>query len=333
MGFFTPNLKRLAENNNIDELVKFLGDKKSAVRYKSFILLSEMNVKPDVLEKLRQMMHDSDPRVKTVAALKYAGLSDSSAFPFLLEIMDHGSPDDKIDLLRIISGRGVIEEVLLVQVIAMGLLDKEDKIRMIAIKTAGISKNRHLVSYLGNMLQAEHHMERLLAAKALFDIGGEESIDFLVGLLADRHPDVHAAARKYLADVEDSYVKKALYDASFMKLVRDMNDKEPVRERTAYKIGSERIRAGLPLLHRACRDKYKGVRIQALQSISHFNLRTSVSVVEQLLSDKYFDVRIEALNTLEKLGGPEALKAIETALSDSNKDVRLRAENILSLMR
>lgn len=333
MGIFTPNLQRLADNKNIDELVKLLGDRKSSVRYKSFILLSGMNIKPDVMGKLRQMMHDSDPRIRTVAALKYAGLDDASAFPLLLEIMDHGSPDDKIDLLRIISGRGVIEETLLVQIIAMGLIDKKEKVRNIAIKTAGISKNRHLVSYLGNMLQAEHHMERLLAAKALYDIGGEESVDFLVGLLADRHPEVHEAARKYLADVEDSYVKRALYDASFMKLISDMNDKEPVRERTAYRIGSEKIRAGLPLLYRACRDKYKGVRIQALQSIAIFNLRSSVGVVEQLLSDKFFDVRIEALNTLGKLGGPQAMKVIEAAFSDTNKNVRARAEQILSSMR
>jgi len=332
MGLFTPDIKRLEKENNIEELVKCLDSKKPSVRYRAFVALSgKDNLPAERLNKLRGMSNDHDPWVKTIATLKFAGMGDKSVSAGLLEILKDGSPEDRLDLLQVISGRGASEDETILQVIMTGLIDRKETIRLQAIKAAGISKSSHLVPYLGDMMHAKHHKERLLAAQALFDIGGEESIDYLIGLLADNHPEVHAAARLYLENVENDYVNKALHEASFMLLVKNMNGKEPLREKTAHNIGADRIREGLPLLHRACRDKYKGVRIEALRSIALFKSKSSVDVVERLLSDKYHDVRIEALNTLEKIGGQKAMNAAEAALADRNREVRERAEQITGM--
>ena len=334
MGLFTPDITRLEKENNIGELVKCLESKRPGVRYRAFVALSGKENLPDEnMNKLRGMSHDPDPWVKTIVTLKFAGMGDKSVSGSLLEIIKDGSPEVRLDLLQVISGRGASEDDTILQVIMAGLIDKKETVRIQAIKAAGMSKSTHLVPYLGDMLHAKHHKERLLAAQALFDIGGDESIDYLIGLLADNHPEVHTAARAYLENFDNVYVKKALHEASFMLLVKNMNGTEPVREKTAHTIGAERIREGLPLLHRACRDKYKGVRIEALKSIALFKSHTSVDVVERLLSDKYFDVRIEALNTLEKLGGARAMKAAECALTDRNREVRARAEQILGIKK
>ena len=334
MALFTPDIKKLEKENNIDELSKCLESKKSSVRYRAFVALSGIqNLPSEQMNKLRGMSHDPDPWVKTIVTLKFVGSGDKSVTGSLLEIIKDGSLDERINLLQIISGRGASEDETILQVIMTGLLDKKETIRIQAITAAGKTKSRHLVPYLGDMLHAKHHKERLHAAQALFDIGGDESIDYLVGLLADNHPEVHSAARMYLETAENDYVKKALHEASFMQLVKNMNATEPVREKTAHTIGADRIREGLPLLHRACRDKYKGVRIQALKSISLFKNQPSADVVEKLLSDRFYDVRIEALNTLEKIGGKRAMKSVETALTDRNKGVRERAEQILGIKK
>lgn len=332
MGLFTPNINRLDKENKIDELIKCLGNRWSSVRYRALVVLSEKNnLSQENLNRLRQMSHDPDLLVKTISALKFTGMGDKSVSDSLIEIMEDGSADVRINLLQVISGLGATEDDTILRVIMIGLIDKKEKVRIRAIQVAAVSKSRHLVPYLGDMLNAKHHKERLLAARALFEIGGDESIDYLVGLLADNYPEVNAAAKLYLEKVENEYVQKALHEASFMQLVKDMNSNESLREKTAHTIGAERIREGLPLLHRASRDKYKGVRIQALRSISLFNNPHSIDVVGKLLSDKFYDVRIEALNTLEKIGGQRAMKVVETALEDKKKAVRQRAEQILGM--
>jgi len=334
MAFFTPDINKLEKENNIEELAKCLESKNSSIRYRAFVALSgKANLSAENMNKLHGMSHDPNPWVKTIATLKFADSRDKTMSGSLLEIIRDGSPDEKINLLQVISGRGASDNEAVLQVIMSGLLDKKETVRIQAIRAAGLSKSAHLVPNLGEMLHAMHHKERLLAAEALFDIGGDESIDYLIGLLADNHPEVHTAARFYLAKAENDYVKKALHDASFMLLVKNMNGTEPVREKTAQTIGADKIREGLPLLHRACRDKFKGVRIQALKSIALFKNESSVDVVEKILGDKFYDVRIEALNTLERIGGGRARKAVETALSDKNKYVRTRAEEILGIKK
>jgi len=335
MAILTPNIGKKEKEKDIAELVKHLDHKNPGERYSAFVALARKDdLGNDINNKMKKMVNDPDPWVKTIASLYYAKKGDlSSISENLMEIINKGSQNDKVELLQIIAGRGTTSDETVLQVIVAAMHDKKETIKIQGINAASATKSTHLIPYLGQFLHEKHHKIRLHAAYALHCIGGEESTDYLIGFLIDKNKEVQAAARSYLETVDYEHAKKALHDADFMLLARAMDETEPIREKTAQKIGHERIREGLSLLHLACRDKFKRVRLEALKSIALFKNATSVDVVEKLLDDKYYDVRIEAINTLEKIGGKRALKAIKKALDDKHKEVRDTAHEAILKMK
>jgi HEAT repeat protein len=335
MAILTPFTGKTEKEKNIAELVKHLEHKNAGERYSAFVALARKDdLGNDINNKLKKMVNDPDPWVKTIASLYFAKKGDlSSISANLMEIMNKGSQSEKIELLQIIAGRGSTSDETVMQVIVAAMFDKKETIKIQGINAAAATKSEHLIPYLGQFLHEKHQKVRLHAAYALHCIGGEESVDYLIGFLIDKNREVQAAARSYLEAVKFEHAKKALHDADFMLLARAMNETEPVREKTAQKIGHERIREGLPLLHLACKDNFKRVRLEALRSIALFKNPTSVDVVEKLLDDKYYDVRIEAIHTLEKIGGKRALRAIKKALDDKHKEVRDTAQETILKMK
>src|SRR5208337_1174204 len=179
----------------------------------------------------------------------------------------------------------------------------------------------------------KHRDLRVRAAKALYDVGGNDSVDYLIGLLADRDLVVQATARSFLESIEDERAQKALHDSQFTQLIKGMNDKEPVRRETAREIGNAAIKEGLPLLHRACEDKFREVRIEALKAIAAFKNPSSIHFVAKLLNDRFLDVRLEAIKTLAQIGDLYAVKALEHAAEDRNKQVRMSAQRAIDRMK
>jgi HEAT repeat protein len=334
MVLFGPNVEKLEKQNSISGLLKCLDHKKADVRYSAFVALAgKTGLSGEVIMRLRKMMDDPDPWVKTIATLKFAELGDTHMSGNLMEIITEGSRKAKIDLLRIIAGRGATDDQDIMQVIMNALADKNEIVMHGALTAAGATRNRHLMQYCADLLHEKHHQMRIYAAQALYDIGGDESVDYLIGLLADREPEVVSAARSYLSAMDVERARKALNDVQFMQLIRGMNDREPVRRETARKIGDESIREGLPLLHRACRDKYKGVRIQALRSIAAFRDPSSIEFVAKLLGDKFHDVRLEAVHTLDQIIDTRSLDALKGAVEDRDKQVREAAQRAYDRMR
>ena len=332
MGFFSPNVSRLEKNNDINGLLKCLESSNEDTRYSAFVALAHgKEITGEVSAKLKNMVHDPDPWVRTLAVLKFAELGDKGVSDSLLDIMDEGSVNNRIELMKIIASRGATEDPGILQSVVIALGDRKEVVKMAAIKAAAATKSRHLMQYLGDLLHSKHHKVRMKTARALHDIGGEVSADYLIGLLADKNEDVQTLARSFLSVMEIDYVKKALYDADFRNLIAGIGGRVPEREKTAQRIGAEKIREGLPLLHRACRDKYKGVRIAALKSMSVFKEQASIEFAEKLLGDKFYDVRMEALHTLSAIGGIRAEKAMGIALHDGSKEVRELAERILNV--
>lgn len=330
MGLFSPSVSRLERDNNISGLLKCLEHHSENIRYSAFVALAHnKDIGGEVIEKLKSMVHDPDPWVRTLAVLKFAELGDKTVSDSLLDIMDEGSLRERIELLKIITGRGPTEDTAVLGVIVVALGDRKEVVKITAIKAASAVKSIHFMQYLGDMLHEKHHRVRMRAARALHEIGGDASADYLIGLLADKNDEVQGLARAFLSAMDIDYVKKALHDAEFRNLITGLGGRVPEREKTARLIGAEKIREGLPLLHRACRDRYKGVRIESLRSMALFKDQSSIEYAERLLSDRFHDVRIEALNTLAAVGGVRAEKAIETALDDKSREVRELAERIL----
>jgi HEAT repeat protein len=326
MGLFPPNIKKLDKKNDIPGLVKCLGHRWAWVRYRAFAALSPRSLSGEAADRLRKMVHDPDPWVKTLAVLKFAERGDPSIVEYMKEIMQDGSRDARIGLLRVIGQRGATDDIPIIQVIMDGLADRRALVKSHAISAAAATRHRRLMPYVGDLLHEKLHDLRIQAAQALFEIGGSASADYLIGLLADRELKVRDAARALLETIDSDIVRKALHDTRFIELIRGMNGTEPVRRETARRIGTETIREGLALLMRACRDKYKGVRIEALKSMTVFRDPVSIDEAARLLKDRFFDVRLEAVRTLGVFADERAREALEPALNDRVRKVREEAK-------
>jgi HEAT repeat protein len=311
MGLFTPNIQKLENEHNITALIKCLDHKKSIVRYQAFTALaSNKDSGNTILSILKTMIKDSDPWVKTIAVLKFAELGDFSTSENLRDIITNGKRNHKIDLLKIITSNGPTNDYGIIDCVSYALSDKDEVVRTRAIIAAEATGNKLLVQNLLVSLHEKHHNLRILAAKALYNIKGNESTDDLIGLLTDKDSRVRNEAQKHLALIDTLSAHMAINDSKFLSIIKGMNGREPERKLTAKKIGDNVIKEGLPLLHRACSDKYKGVRIAALRAMAVFKSPSSIGFAQKLQNDKYQDVRIEAIKTLSQINDRRSKEAI-----------------------
>ncbi len=186
------------------------------------------------------------------------------------------------------------------------------------------------MSKIAEFLIDRHTDMRTAVARALCSIGNDACVDHLIGLLADPDPGVRSAARTCLENIDSPRIRMALHDTRYMQLIRGMGGLVPDRIEMARKIGIESIREGLPLLHRACRDRYKGVRLEAARSIAVFGDPSSVEALSKLLNDKFYDVRLEAVRALGRIAGKASIDALAPALGDRNKRVRNEARHAIN---
>jgi HEAT repeat protein len=333
MRLFPPSIDRLKKKGDVPGLLRYLAHKRASVRYRAFIALaSDLLLSGDAVERMKSMLHDPDERVRTAATLKFAALGAPLLAENLKELISDGSKKEKIQLLKIIEGRGPDVDGAIMEAIVLALIDYKGIVRLQALKTAGATRSGHLVPNIAESLLDRHPDMRVQAAQALCCIGDEVCVDYLIGLLADPNVTVQGAARSCLSTIDSDLARRALNDAQYIRLIRGMSGREPDRRDTAKLIGDEGAREGLPLLHRACRDRYKEVRIAALRSIAHFAEPSSVDHAAKLLEDKFYDVRLEAVRALEQIGGAASLKALQRMVGDRSKPVREEAQKALAGM-
>jgi HEAT repeat protein len=329
MVLFGPSIDRMKKRKDVVGLLKCLTHKNAQVRCRAFMVLANLSgLDEQTHARLRTMLQDPDETVRTVATLKFAELGAHLRSKNLIELITDGSWKDKVELLKIIAGRGTDVDGTIREVIVLALVDKKDYVRYEAVYAAGATKSGHLVPSIVECLHDRHSVMRIQVANALCSIGDERSVDYLIGLLADSNDDVRSAARTCLEQVDSELARRALHDTGFARLISGMGGLEPVRRETARKIGAELIREGLPLLYRACRDEYKEVRVEAVRAIAAFKEPSSIDCISKLLRDKYYDVRLEAVRALEYMQGPDAVNALKTALADKNIKVRGEAERV-----
>ncbi len=334
MSIFKPNIDKLKKAGDLAGLVRCLNHRSSDVRYAAFsALASRKEPDDDVNARLKGMINDPSQKVRTIATLKFAEKGDKAVTENLTEIINTGSQQEKIELLRIIAGRGKSVDEAIVQVIALAIVDKKDLVKLEAIDTAGIIGSSHFVPNLIKCLHNKLHWVRIEAAKALYKIGGAESIDYMIGLLVDRNPVARTTAYSYLASIDSERARKALHDHNFQQLVHGMNNIESIRKETAIKIGAKKMKEGLPLLYTALQDEYKEVRIEALRSIAVFREPASIPFVAKLLEDKYSDARLEAVKALGGIISNASLELLEDAMIKGDRNVREEARKLVYRLR
>jgi len=335
MGLFSPDFNKLEKKKKFKELIRYLDNDNPSIRYSAFAALAgKADLSDEVKSKLKGMMyHDPDPWVKTIATLRFAELGDPDISENLIQIIKEGTQKSKLELLRIITENGVSSDVTVLQVIMIGLADKKVLVRHQAISAANATKNRLLLPMLCDMLHERYYRIRLFAAKAIYNIGRDEVVDNLIELLSDKNTEVHSAARTYLSAINSGREYKFTADDESPDPDDSTDGNEHVREKTPQRIGQKSIKRGLAILENGCRDKFRGVRIEALKSIAIFRNPLSIDIVEELLYDKFPEVRIEAVNTMEKIGGQRAIEAIEKISKDRKKIVREAVERSLARLR
>ena len=329
-----PNIKLMKKEGDISGLVECLDNSSENIRYRAFsALASGPRLDYRTTVRLKKMLDDPDPKVRSVAALKFSDLRARITGEYLKEIISRGSQIEKIELLRIISGCSRLSDEAVMEVIVLALADHRGLVRLEAAKTAGTTRNPHLVPPLAERLSDEDPFVRIQAAKSLSKIAGRETVGHLVGLLEDVNEVVREEVVRVLSSVDSDAAHKAVHGYLLRKMARGMEGTAPVRARTAADIRTRRLRECLPLLHAACGDRFKEVRIEALKGIAVFGDPSSVGFVVGLLKDKFFDVRIEAVRTLGNITSESALQAIEAACEDKNIDVREEARAIAARLR
>jgi HEAT repeat protein len=333
MGLCTPNIDKLKKENNISDLLRCLDHRKPAVRYRAFTALAtRKNISDTILNILKTMKKDPDHWVKTLAVLKFAELGDFSISENLMNIISFGTRNHKIDLLKIITANGPTHDYGIIDCVSYALSDKNEIVRKLAIIAASATGNNLLVPNLLTSLHEKHHKLRILAANALYNIKGDKSANDLIGLLMDKHSGVRDEAGKILAGINTYSAHMALHDSEFISIIKGMNGREPIRKQTAKIIGDNNMKAGLPLLHSACSDKYKGVRINALKAMAVFKNPSSIEFAQKLQKDKYQDVRIEAIKTLSQIVDRRSKEAIHDFFNDKVIQVRDTAKEAYDKM-
>jgi len=332
VGVKIPDIEKLKKSNKITELVQCLDHPRAGIRYNAFVALAGNTTLSDQIKSRmkRLMYNDPDPWVKTIATLRFAQLGDPEISDNLIHIIQEGTQKNKLMLLRIIADYGVSADVTVLQIIMTGLNDEDILVRLQAITAANASKNKQLMPALGKMLNEKYSKVRLLAAKALYNMDKYESAEYLIGLLTDKNILVHSAVRIYISSIISD---RAFYGINDDSSIYPAGSIDGLLENKPRKTGQEVINEGLSLLHNACNEKFKAVRVEVLKSIAIFRDPSSIDVVEKLLYDKFPEVRIEALNTIEKIGGKRALEAIEKLPRDKKKAVREAIDRTLTRMK
>lgn len=326
MGLFTPNIEKLIDNDDVEGLLKLISHRKADIRLAALLTLSRKKDEK-IIEKLKVLLKDPDPKVQAIATLKFGELGGVSIIGNLRNIILNGSQRDKIEALRLIASKGKTDNAEISKILYLALQDKRQLVQIEAIRTMGAVKDIYSEKHLIDKLDDRSSHIRLEAVKALGDVALETSIDPLIGSLIDNNYEVRKTAQDALRKVGTDKAINAISDAPFMLLVKRMTEGEAVRRETTIQIGVKRIREGIPLVQKACMDEFKNIRLEAVKALGLLRDKSAVHTMVRLLDDPYYDVRLETIHALEKIFDHNALLGLEKAMNkDSNRVVRKEAQ-------
>lgn len=325
--FIKPNIEKIKNAGNTAKLVKLLRSRRAITRIESLVALNEIaGDNSEILEKMRRTVTDRDLRVRGRAAMIFARKGDPGVLDQLAEIVSRGTENEKIEVLRILPHYYTKENEKITQILALALRDKKTSVQVESIKSIGEMEIETMAYYLIEFANHSISRFRFETVLALGRVKNPIGIDVLIGALTDSSPEVRKIAEDALRKVGTERALNALRDAPLMLMVKNMNESVSKRLTTVINIGKQRKEDGLPLIHKACFDDFKNIRIEAIKSIMLLKNNSSISTLIELLSDKYYDVRIEAIRALSRFNSMTALNALKGARNDPNTNVKLEAK-------
>lgn len=331
--FGRKNVQKLKEERRSDKLRELLKHRNSHIRVDALIAYFEINSdNPEELEKVRFILKDKESMVRNRGALLFARRGDTAVIDNFHDIISGNSQGEQIELLRILPHYYSKNDDRITQILAIALKDKKLSIQAEAIRTIGEMEMETMAFYL---LDFVNHTNSRIRHDTIVSLGKTKNsmgIDALIGSLTDSSAEVRKAAEEAIRYIGDERGIRALKDAPFMLMVKNMNESVAKRLTTVVNIGKQRKECGLPLLHKACYDEYKSIRLEAIKSLSLLRSNLSINPLIELLSDKYYDVRIEAIRALAKYNTESALNAVKKSMNDPNTNVKNEAKKTYSAM-
>jgi HEAT repeat protein len=325
--FTKPNIDKIKNSRQIDKLVQLLKHRNAQTRIEVLAALFDIAFdNNEIVDKMRSALNDKDAKVRNRAALLFARKGDTEVIDNLAEIISKGTVNEQTEVLRILPHYYSKENEKITQILALALKDKKPSVQIEAIKSIGEMEIDTMAFYLLEFANHSVARFRLETVIALGRIKNPIGVDLLIGALTDSSPEVRKTAEESLKKIGTDRALCALKDAPFMLIVKNMNESVSRRLTTVINIGKQKREFGLPLLHKACFDEYKNIRIEAIKSIALLKESSSIPTLMELLSDRYYDVRIEAIKALARFQSEMALHALKGAMNDSNTNVKLEAK-------
>lgn len=324
---FRPNVEKYAIAGDKDKLFRLLKHRNYQVRIDSMMALFRIYEKdPESAETMRFLLNDKNARVRNRAAMMFARYGDLAVVDNLFQIITSGSLAEQIEVLRILPHFYKWDNDKITQILALALKDKKVPVQGEAIKTIGEMGIETMAFYLLEFVNHPSIRVRLDTVTALGLTGNPLGTDELIGALTDTSPEVRKAAEASLKMLGTDKALNALKDAPFMLMVKSMNEGVAKRQDTVINIGKQKRYLGLPLLHKACHDEYKNIRMEAIRSIGLLHDPSSLNVLIEMLNDKYYDIRIEAIKNIMRYRNQTALNALKMAMDDPNTNVKIEAK-------
>ena len=242
MSLFTPNIKKLEEEKNTRSLLKHITHRNPEIRLKAFYSLIKILNNNEILEKLRPMLKDPDPRVRTIIVLHFADIGDETVFENLKSIIVNGTLKEKTRTLRKLSDRPVSDGVRIANILVLALNDNNHLVKIQTLRTMGVYKNGLFLNHIVNSIDNKKFQVRLEAVNALGNLHMDEVLDPLIGALVDSHKEVRWAAKEAIGKINTDRARDILKNAPFMLLVKNMNESMIKKVETAEHIGKHNMK-------------------------------------------------------------------------------------------
>ena len=192
------------------------------------------------------------------------------------------------------------------------------RVRRFAASELGKLKAKEAQKKLLELVAAdESPAVRVACAGALGQIGAEESIPVLAGLLDDSNADVAAAAARALGRLKAASVANRL-------LLASLSDSPTVRAAAAESLGQIGHRPAVPrLIELLANDPASSVRERAARALGEIGEKAATPTLERALADESPAVRVYVIEALGALGATQiATKLCAVLTTDENSSVR-----------
>ncbi len=317
------------QSENFQELQNLFRKKNSNVTFTIFKGLQQ-NDKSNILNKyFEEFLSESDFSLRLIYARYFLQQGNSAVENYIGAIIADGDKKQKITALNLLDDFRGLCKTKFDYNLHLSLHDKNTIVVMHALKVCANHSCENLFEVFKNLMKSKSSAIRNEALIAISKIMDSEVIQIIIASQFDKHVAVRKTARKILSNIESSRIQQKMNNSLVEFLKDEMKKNTYIKGEIIDFIKNKKVSIALPLLHEACSDKYKHIRLAAVQAISVFKDPQSISLLIELANDKYFDVRIAVIEALKLIPAKQSITAIEAMLTDSNFNVRKYAESAL----